>query len=71
VGSTADKASGIANQAIGKTKQMVGRMVGSEKLRAKGIAQEIKGDTQRFSGRTKAAVKDVANKAADAANKNL
>jgi uncharacterized protein YjbJ (UPF0337 family) len=71
MGSTADKANGIANKAIGKTKQVVGRVFGSDRLRAEGAAQEIKGDAQRATGKAKAAVKDVANKAADAANKNL
>jgi uncharacterized protein YjbJ (UPF0337 family) len=71
MGSTEDKASGIANEAIGKTKQAVGNVVGSDKLEAEGVAQEIKGDAQRATGEAKDAVKDAANKVADAANKNL
>jgi uncharacterized protein YjbJ (UPF0337 family) len=71
MGSTSDKASGIANEAIGNTKQVVGKVVGSEKLEAEGVAQEIKGEAQQAVGEAKEKVKDVANKAADAANKNL
>ena len=44
MGSTADKASGIANEAIGKAKQGIGSAVGSDKLRAEGTAQEIHTD---------------------------
>jgi uncharacterized protein YjbJ (UPF0337 family) len=69
--SMTDKASGLANEAIGKTKQGVGDLVGSDKLKAEGAAQELKGDAQKAAGDAKAAVKDAANKAADAINKNL
>ena len=71
MGSTADKASELANEAIGKIKQGVGSAVGSDKLKAEGAAQELKGDVQKAVGDAKAAVKDGANKAAAAANKNL
>jgi uncharacterized protein YjbJ (UPF0337 family) len=69
--STTDKATGLANEAIGKTKQGIGSVVGSDKLQAEGAAQEIKGDAQQAVGDAKDAVKDAANKVADAANKNL
>jgi uncharacterized protein YjbJ (UPF0337 family) len=69
--STADKASGLANEAIGKVKQGIGSAVGSDKLRGEGAAQELKGDAQKALGDAKDAVKDGANKAAAAANKNL
>jgi uncharacterized protein YjbJ (UPF0337 family) len=68
---TTDKISGIANEAIGKAKQSVGSVVGSEKLKGEGAAQEIKGDAQKAVGDAKNAVKDGANKVADAVNKNL
>jgi uncharacterized protein YjbJ (UPF0337 family) len=71
MGSTADKVSGLANEAAGKAKQGIGNVVGSEKLKAEGAAQELKGDAQKAAGDAKAAVKDAANKAADAINKNL
>jgi uncharacterized protein YjbJ (UPF0337 family) len=68
---TTDKISGIANEAIGKAKQGVGSVVGSEKLKGEGAAQEVKGDAQKAVGDAKNAVKDGANKVADAVNKNL
>ncbi len=71
MGSTADKASGLANEAIGKIKQGVGSAVGSDKLKAEGAAQELEGHAQKVAGDAKAAVKDGANKVADAVNKNL
>jgi uncharacterized protein YjbJ (UPF0337 family) len=64
MGSTADKASGLANEGIGN-------VVGSDKLKAEGAAQELKGDAQKAAGDAKAAVKDAANKTANAINKNL
>jgi uncharacterized protein YjbJ (UPF0337 family) len=71
MGSTADKASGLANEAAGKAKQGIGNVVGSDKLKAEGAAQELKGDAQKAAGDAKAAVKDAANKTANAINKNL
>ena len=71
MGSTADKAAGIANEAIGKAKQGVGKAVGSDKLQAEGAAQELKGDVQIVAGDAKAALNEAANKTADAAKKNL
>ena len=55
MGSTADKASGLANEAIGKVKQGIGSVVGSEKLKEEGAAQELqrgrpKGRRRRESG---------------------
>jgi len=69
--STTDKASGVANEAICKAKQSIGNAVGSDKLRSEGAAQELKGDAQKALGEAKDAVKDGANKAAAAVNKNL
>ncbi len=71
MGNTADKASGLANEAIGKAKLGVGKVVGSDKLKAEGAAQELKGDAQRAVGGAKAAIKNTANKAATAVNKKL
>ena len=56
MGSTADKASGLANEAAGKAKQGIGNVVGSDKLKAEGAAQELKGDAQKATGDAKAAV---------------
>jgi uncharacterized protein YjbJ (UPF0337 family) len=71
MGSTSDRASGIANEAVGKAKQGIGSVVGSDKLKAEGAAQELKGDAQKAAGDAKTAVKDATNKAADAINKKL
>jgi uncharacterized protein YjbJ (UPF0337 family) len=69
--STADKASGLANEVAGKAKQGVGNVIGSDKLKTEGAVQELKGDAQEATGDAKAAVKDATNKAAAAVNKNL
>ena len=50
MGSTSDKAAGLANEAIGKAKQGVGNVVGSDKLKTEGLAQEAKGDAQKAVG---------------------
>jgi uncharacterized protein YjbJ (UPF0337 family) len=71
MGSTADKIKGVANEAAGKAKQGVGEAVGSDQMQGEGAAQEIKGKGQKAVGDAKQAAKDVANKTADAANKNL
>jgi uncharacterized protein YjbJ (UPF0337 family) len=71
MGSTADKASGLANEVAGKAKQGVGNVIGSDKLKTEGAAQELKGDVQKATGDARAAVKDATNKAAAATNKNL
>jgi uncharacterized protein YjbJ (UPF0337 family) len=71
MGSTADKASGLANEAAGKVKQGFGNVVGSDKLKEEGAAQELKGDAQKATGDAKAAVKDAVNKTAGAINKKL
>ncbi|BAV46745.1 CsbD-like protein [Mesorhizobium loti] len=71
MGSTSDKASGLANQAVGKAKEGVGKAVGNDRLRAEGAAQEAKGKVQKAVGDAKSAVKDATNKTAAAINKNL
>ena len=71
MGSTSDKVSGYANEAAGKAKQGVGKLVDSDKLKVEGAAQELKGEAQVGIGKAKDAVKDGANKAAGAINKKL
>lgn len=71
MGSTADKASGLANEAVGNIKQGVGKLVGNEKLQAEGKLQEIKGEGQQAVGKAKDTVKDGAAAASDYANKKL
>ena len=68
MGSTSDKASGLANEAIGKIKQGIGSAVGSDKLKGEGAAQELKGHAQQAVGNIKAGVKEVVNKVAAAAD---
>jgi uncharacterized protein YjbJ (UPF0337 family) len=57
--STTDKAKGYANEAAGKLKQGLGKVVGSNKMRAKGAAQELKGRAQVGTGKVKDAPKAV------------
>jgi uncharacterized protein YjbJ (UPF0337 family) len=54
--SVAEKASGLANEVIGKAKQGIGSAVGSDKLKEEGIAQELKGHAQQAIGDVKAVV---------------
>lgn len=71
MGSTSDKVSGLANEAIGNIKQGVGKLVGNDKLQAEGKIQEIKGEGQQAVGDAKAAAKDRADAAAGYVNKKL
>ncbi|MFO2462684.1 CsbD family protein [Pseudomonas sp. 15FMM2] len=57
MGSTADKAKGLANEAVGNIKQGVGKATDNDKLRAEGVLQEKKGEAQQAVGKTKDAVK--------------
>lgn len=59
---TTDKIKGHANEAIGKAKQGLGEVTGSDKLKGEGLAQEAKGDIQKGVGNAKEAVKDAADK---------
>ena len=71
MGSTADKASGYANQAAGTIKQGVGKAVGSEELQVKGAVQELKGKAQVAVGDVKETVEEGADAAADEINRKL
>ena len=71
MGSTSDHIKGTANEAAGKAKQGIGEAVGSDKMEGEGVIQEAKGKGQKAVGDAKEAVKDGADKAAAAANKNL
>jgi uncharacterized protein YjbJ (UPF0337 family) len=53
---TSDKASGLANVAIGKVKQGIGSAIGSDNLKERGAAQELKGHAQNAVGDAKAVV---------------
>ncbi|MGU9854788.1 CsbD family protein [Pseudomonas sp. LF245] len=57
MGSTADKAKGLKDEAIGNIKQGIGKVTGNDKLRAEGVVQEKKGQVEKAIGDTKDAVK--------------
>ena len=71
MGSTSDKASGLANEAVGNIKQGVGKAVGNERLQAEGKGQELKGEAQQKVGESKDAIKDGADQMADTAHRKL
>ena len=71
MGSVTDKAKGLANQAGGKLKEGVGKVIGNEQMQGEGLAQQTKGKVQQKVGEAKEAVKDAANKIADRANEKL
>lgn len=68
---TSDKAAGLGNEAMGKAKQGVGSVVGSDKLKNEGAAQEARGDAQKAVGDAKNATKDAVDKTAAAIKKPL
>src|SRR5450759_4734739 len=66
-----DKAAGATNEAIGKAKQGIGNVVGSDKMKSEGATQELKGDAQKTTGDAKNAAKDAIDKTAAALKKPL
>ncbi|AVH38995.1 CsbD family protein [Pseudomonas monteilii] len=56
--STSDKVKGMANEAVGKVKQAIGKATGDTELELKGKLQEKKGEAQQVVGD----VKDAVNK---------
>jgi uncharacterized protein YjbJ (UPF0337 family) len=60
---------GYANEAGGKLKQGLGKVVGSNKMRAKGAAQELKGRAQVGTGKVKNAAKAGAKTVAKSLDK--
>ena len=71
MGNTSDKASGIGNEALGKIKQVIGKMADDDKLRAEGAGQEIKGKGQQALGEAKDNIKDAVEKASEAVERKL
>ena len=71
MGSKSDKIKGYANEAAGRIKKATGKVVGSEELQVKGKMQELKGEGQVAVGKTKDAIKDGANEAAETINRKL
>ena len=56
---------GRVDQATGKTKEVVGRVVGNERLEAEGLAKQVKGKAKSGYGDAKEGTKDAAKKAID------
>ena len=62
--SASDKIKGMANEVVGKTKQLVGKLMGSDKTKIEGKVQEVGGEVQVAVGK----IKDTAKKGADSAD---
>lgn len=58
MGEMTDRAKGLANEAIGNTKQAAGKATNNADLHAKGVAQERKGEAQQAAGKIKGALGD-------------
>lgn len=58
MGEFTDKAKGVANETIGKTKAAAGRATDNPELVVKGVAQQGKGKIQRAAGTVKGAFGD-------------
>ena len=58
MGELTDKTKGLANEAVGNTKQAIGKATDNERLRAEGAAQERKGEAQQVAGKIKGAMGD-------------
>ena len=71
MGSTSDKVSGAANQAIGNVKQGIGKVIGSEELQDDGLVQKAKGDAQKTMGDAKDGIKNAENTTADVIDRKL
>lgn len=54
---TSDKVKATVNQALGKAKVAVGRMVDDDQIQAEGRVQNAKGSAQKFAGDAKVAIK--------------
>ena len=60
---TTDKIKGLANEAAGKVKQVLGKAVGNQKLEAEGAVQKNVGKAQETVGKGKEAVKKLVDRA--------
>lgn len=58
MGELIDRAKGLANEAIGNTKQAAGKASDNERLHAEGVAQERHGEGQQVKGKIKGALGD-------------
>ncbi len=57
-----DQLSGRVDQALGKVKEVTGKVVGNDRLEAEGRAEKAKGKGQTVFGDTRENVKDKAKK---------
>ena len=69
MGSTTDKIRGTANEAMGKAKQGIGEVTGSDRMKGECALQAVKGKGQRAMGDAKDAAKDAVDRAAAAAKR--
>jgi uncharacterized protein YjbJ (UPF0337 family) len=58
MGELTDRAKGLANEAIGNTKQAAGKATNDASLHAEGVAQERKGELDQAKGKVKGALGD-------------
>ncbi len=58
MGELTDRAKGLANEAIGNTKQAAGKATDNARLHGEGVAQERKGEAQQAAGKVKGALGD-------------
>ncbi|PZN93700.1 MAG: CsbD family protein [Alphaproteobacteria bacterium] len=54
-----DRIDGIGNQAGGKIKEGVGKLVGDKKMETEGQAQQVKGKVENAAGGVKDAIRDT------------
>ncbi len=54
-----DRIDGMGNQAGGKIKEGVGKLIGDKKMETEGQAQQVKGKVENAAGGVKDAVRDT------------
>jgi uncharacterized protein YjbJ (UPF0337 family) len=57
-----DQVKGTTDKAVGKVKEVAGRVTGDSETEAKGLAQQAKGNVQKKVGDAKEVVKDAVDK---------
>ena len=60
-----DQVKGRVEQSSGKVKEVVGKLVGNDRLRTEGAAEKIKGEVQAGYGDAKENAKDKVKKVID------
>ena len=59
MGELTEKAKGLGNEAIGNTKQAIGKATGNERLEAEGAGEKVAGKVQKGVGNLKDAARDA------------